>query len=61
MVEVNTNKFWVSFSVNEDSHIENFEVFSGRGYFELTLPIIKTIKNIAENMYEKWSLENYAY
>lgn len=50
LLQINSNKFRISFRIDHTS-ISDFQIFSGRWYFEMTLPIIKTIRNIAQNMY----------
>ena len=50
LLEVNSNKFWIEFHLDEDGIIIQFEIMSARGYFELTIPIIKVLRNITINL-----------
>lgn len=51
LLEVNSNKFYVNFSLTEEGIIAEFEIFSAKGYFELNLKVIKMIRNIVQNLY----------
>lgn len=51
LLEINSNKFYVKFDVEDSDTIGAFEIFSAKGYFELNLKIIKMIRTIVQNMY----------
>ncbi len=51
LLEINSNKFFVEFIVNEEWLICEFQIFGVKGYFELTVTIIKMIRNIVQNLY----------
>lgn len=53
MVEINSNKFWIMFEADECDRIDNFEIVSAKGYFELNLWIIKLVRNIVRQLYTR--------
>lgn len=51
LLEINSNKFYVEFSVNEEGLICEFQIFGAKWYFEFNIKIIKIIRNIVQNLY----------
>lgn len=51
LLEINSNKFYVEFSVDEDWVICEFQIFGAKWYFEFNIKIIKIIRNIVQNLY----------
>lgn len=51
LLEINSNKFYIEFTVNEGWIIAEFQIFWAKWYFELTLTVIKMIRNIVQNLY----------
>lgn len=52
LLELNSNKFYIRFDIDQDNKlIVEFEICSVRWYFERDIKIIKTIKNIVQNLY----------
>lgn len=50
LLEINSNKFYVKFGVNEDWMIGEFEIYGVKGYFEFNVRVIKMIRNIVQNL-----------
>ena len=51
LLEINSNKFYVEFTVNEEGVICEFQIFGAKWYFEFNIKIIKIIRNIVQNLY----------
>ncbi|HMY80396.1 MAG TPA: hypothetical protein PLW93_05510 [Candidatus Absconditabacterales bacterium] len=52
LLELNSNKFYVQFSLDERGCIGEFQIFGAKGYFELNISVIKMIRNIVHNLYQ---------
>lgn len=51
MVEINSNKFWITFDADEYHRVDQFEIVSAKWYFELNLWIIKLVRNIVKQLF----------
>ena len=49
LLEINSNKFYVKFVINEGV-IGEFEVYGIKGFIEFNVRIIKIIRNIVQNL-----------
>ena len=50
LLEINSNKFYVKFGINDDGLIGEFEVYGIKGFIEFNVRIIKILRNIVQNL-----------
>lgn len=50
LLEINSNKFYVRFILNDGGVIGEFEVYGVKWYIEFTVKVIKIIRNIVQNL-----------